>query len=94
MTVPLKVNQTATALNCYQDLATHFGVSLLLPLRHMDDGKEIETILGFHWKQDDEQLGCVLSGNYKNLENRVTITEKQVQAYLKEFAFPLALKNH
>ncbi len=88
----VKVNQTATALNCYQDLATRFGVSLLLPLRHIDDGKEIERILDFQWKQDDEQLGCVLSGNYKNPQNRVTITEAQVQAYLREFAAPLVKK--
>ncbi|MCF8129224.1 MAG: hypothetical protein K9N10_11965 [Deltaproteobacteria bacterium] len=89
----VKVNQTATALNCYLDLATHFDVSLLFPLRYMDDGKEIETILGFDWKQGDEQLGCVLSGNYKNLGNRVNITEKRVQGYLREFAFPIALKT-
>jgi len=88
----VKVNQTATALDSYLDLATHFQVPLLFPLRHMDDGKEIETILGLDWKQDDEQLGCVLSGNYRSLENRVDITQKKVQAYLREFAFPLALK--
>ena len=88
----VKVNQTATALDCYLDLASHFEVPLLFPLRHMDDGKEIETILGLDWKQNDEQLGCALSGNYRSLENRVDITENKVQSYLKEFAFPLALK--
>jgi len=89
----VKVNQSATALNCYQDLANHFDVPLLFPLRHMDDGKEIESILGFDWKQDEDQLRCVLSGNYRNLDNRVKITEKMVQGCLREFAFPLALQT-
>ena len=88
----LKVNQTATALNCYQDLAAHFGVPLLFPLRHIDAGKEIEMILGLDWKQDHEQLGCVFSGNYKSLENRIYLTEQSIQPYLRDFAFPLAKK--
>jgi hypothetical protein len=88
----VKVNQTATALNCYRDLADYFKVSLLFPLRHVDAGKEIERILGFDWKQDDEQLGCVLSGNYRSHQNTVNLTEEPVQPYLKEFAFPLAGK--
>ncbi len=86
----VKVNQTATALNCYRDLAAHFDVPLLFPVRHMDDGKEIERILDFDWKQNDEQLGCVLSGNYRSLGNRVRIPEEKIQAYLRDFAFPLA----
>jgi hypothetical protein len=89
----VKVNQTATALNCYQDLAAHFEVPLHLPLRHIDQGKEIEMLLGFDWKQDDEQLGCVLSGNYRDFQNRVSITDEALQAYLREFAFPFALKT-
>jgi len=88
----VKINQTATALNSYQDLATRFEIPLLFPLRHIDDGKEIERILGFDWKQDDEQLGCVLSGNYKSLQNRVNITEEKVAAYLREFASPVVFK--
>ena len=89
----VKVNQTATALDCYQDLATHFKVPLRLPLRHIDEGKEIEMMLGLDWKQDDEQLGCVFSGNYKNSQNRVGITEEKVKTYLMEFALPLGTQN-
>ena len=88
----VKINQTATALDCYQDLAKTFQVPLLFPLRHIDKGKEIEHILGFDWKQGDEQLGCVLSGNYRDLHQQVNITEEKIHAYLREFAFPLAQK--
>jgi hypothetical protein len=89
----VKVNQTATTLNGYQDLARRFEVPLLFPLRYIDDGREIETILGLDWKQDDEQLGCVLSGNYRDSQNRVHLTEEKMKPYLREFALPLAFKT-
>ena len=88
----VKVNQTATALNGYRDLASRFEVSLLFPLRYIDDGGEVETILGLDWKQDDEQLGCVLSGNYRDSQNHVPLTEEKMKPYLWEFALPLAFK--
>lgn len=89
----VKVNQTATTLNGYQDLARRFEVPLLFPLRYIEDGREIETILGLDWKQDDEQLGCVLSGNYRDSQNRVHLTEEKMKPYLREFALPLAFKT-
>lgn len=88
----VKVNQTGAALDCYRDLAAHFEVPLLFPLRHVEEGKSIEKILGFDWKQGDEQLDCVLSGNYAGLHKQVNITEEKVNRYLREFAFPLARK--
>ena len=89
----VKVNQTATALNGYRELARRFDVPLLFPLQYIDDGREVETILGLDWKQDDEQLGCVLSGNYRDSQNRVHLTEEKMAPYLREFALPLAFKT-
>ena len=88
----VKVNQTATALNGYRDLARRFEVPLLFPLQYIEDGREVETILGLDWQQDDEQLGCVLSGNYRDSQNRVHLTEEKMETYLREFALPLAFK--
>ena len=89
----VKVNQTATALDGYRDLARRFEVSLLFPLRYIDDGGEVETILGLDWKQDDEQLGCVLSGNYRDSQNHVHLTEEKMRPYLLEFALPVAFET-
>ncbi len=89
----VKVNQTATALKAYQSLAKEFDVPLLFPLRRIDNGSEIEEILGFHWNQNAEQLGCVLSGNYMDSRKRVEITEERVRPFLTEFALPLASKT-
>ena len=88
----IKLNQIPEALNVYQGLANDFGVQLLFPLRHIADGDHIEEILGYHWQEDGEQLGCVLSGNYRRLDGSVHGTPSQVQRYLQEFASPCAKK--
>ncbi|MBW1741819.1 MAG: hypothetical protein JRJ47_00115 [Deltaproteobacteria bacterium] len=87
-----KVNQIKEALDVYQGIAKGFGVSLVLPLRHVGEGDRITDILGFEWKAGEEQLGCVLSGNYRTLDGTVQNTAAQVQRYLEEFAGPCAKK--
>ncbi len=86
----VKVNQTATALEGYLALARIFKTQLLFPLRDIDDGREIERILGLRWKQDEEQLACVFSGNYRLAEKRIAVNEAKIAVYLEEFAIPLA----
>jgi len=88
----VKINQISEALNFYQNLADNFGVRLLLPLRNVAEGKYIEDILEFAWKQGEEQMGCVLSGNYRRLNSSINITTRQIQRYLEEFAWPCATK--
>ncbi|MBC2694822.1 MAG: hypothetical protein HF982_06020 [Desulfobacteraceae bacterium] len=88
----VKINQISEALNFYQNLADNFGVRLLLPLRNVAEGKYIEDILEFAWKQGKEQMGCVLSGNYRRLDSSINITAHQVQRYLEEFAWPCTTK--
>ena len=86
----VKINQTNEALNVYQGIASHFGVQLLLPLRHIAEGDRIAEILGFEWQDGKEQLGCVLSKNYRLLDGGTCGTASQIQRYLEEFASPCA----
>jgi hypothetical protein len=88
-----KVNQIKEALNVYQEIAEDFGVSLVLPLRDIGDGDRITDILGFEWEAGEEQLGCVLSGNYRTLDGNVQSTGEEVQKYLEGFAGPCARKS-
>ena len=88
----IKVNQIGVALDIYQRIAGDFGVPLLLPLRQITEGTAITEILGFEWYAGKEQLGCVLSGNYRGLGGNVETTAGQVKTYLKEFAKPCAEK--
>ncbi|MBE9580837.1 MAG: hypothetical protein IMF18_04375 [Proteobacteria bacterium] len=88
----IKVNQISEALDVYEKMAKDFGVRLLLPLRHIAEGDRIKEILGFEWQEGKEQLGCVLSGNYRRLDGSVYSTVCQVQRYMEEFAGPATKK--
>lgn len=87
-----KINQTPESLDAYIKTAGRFGVPLLMPLRHIGDGKEIENILGFEWKEGMEQLECTLSGNYRNIDGGCDIKKEQMKNYINEFLLPCAEK--
>jgi len=88
----VKANQSAEAVKRYQALSSSFGIPLLLPLRKIASGAEVENIIGSAWKEGREQLGCVLSGNYRMLNGGVGVTTDQAAAYLDTFAVPCARK--
>jgi len=85
----IKINQIGEALTRYQDLAASFGIRLLFPLQHISDGNRIDEILGFAWEEGKEQLGCVLSGNYRGPDGSLKVTVKQAAQYLDAFACPV-----
>ncbi len=88
----VKINQVSEALNSYEKLSNKFGIRLLMPLRNISEGEKITDLLGFQWDQGDEQLGCVLSSNYKRSNGEITLSKVQVKTYLDHFAYPLAEK--
>jgi len=88
----IKVNQVSEALSVYRMIAEEFGIELLFPLRNIAEGDRVKEILGFEWEEGKDQLGCVLSGNYRRLDGSTGITNSQVQRYLKEFAYPVTLR--
>lgn len=88
----IKLNQIDVALNAYVNFVHKFGVELLLPLRHIHSGEEIERIIGQGWIEGKEQLQCVLSKNYQDIDGTVVYDEQAVQRFFDEFAFPVAEK--
>jgi hypothetical protein len=86
----VKLNQISAALDAYVDLLARFGVEFVLPLRHVASGAEIEELVGGDWKEDSGQLGCVLSGNYRDTSGGVSYDEDAVKSYLADFTVTVA----
>ena len=86
----VKVNQLPSALDAYTAFVGRFDVELLLPLRSIHSGKEIERIVGQEWKEGGGQLECVLSKNYQDTDGSVTYNEAGIRRFFEEFAFPIA----
>jgi hypothetical protein len=86
----IKINQLAVSLDAYRALAQHWAVDLLLPLRQVASGREVEAWLGRPWPEGGEQLDCVLSGNYRAPDGRAVASDCGLADYLNGFALPLA----
>lgn len=86
----VKLNQIPEALEAYVAFARDFGVELALPLRQVAAGAEIDDLLGGEWPEGEGQLRCLLSGNYREADGRVTYDAVAVRAYFDEFALPAA----
>ncbi len=56
------------------------------------DGSQIENIIGMDWEQDGDQLGCVLSGNYRDKNGKNIIKKEDAKKFLNNFALPVAEK--
>lgn len=82
----VKINQILIVLDAFIDVMKGYGIELLLPLRHIQSGGEIENIIGQKWKEDGEQLGCVMSKNYQDLDGSIRYSEEMIQRFLREFA--------
>jgi hypothetical protein len=86
----IKVNQIGVALDAYQKFMNRFNVELVLPLRHIKSGGEIESIIGSVWDEGDQQLECVLNKNYREMDESVVFNEDTVKLFLDEFALKKA----
>ncbi len=86
----IKVNQTRDAIEAYKGLMTMFGLELFLPLRHIESGAEVEKMIGEQWDEGEQQLECVLSGNYRDAEGGVPHSLDAVKLFLSEFGLDRA----
>ena len=86
----VKINQIGMVLDIYQSFMKRYDIELLLPIRHIQSGKEIESILGMNWDEGNQQLECVLSKNYQEIDGSVSVVEKAVKGYFHDFALKTA----
>jgi hypothetical protein len=85
----IKINQTAAALDAYKAFAASFGLELLMPVRSVESGREIEALVGRSWPEGGKQMECVLSRNYEGCGEK-DFPETKVKRFLEEFAVPAA----
>jgi hypothetical protein len=89
----IKINQIGISLDAYINLLKRFDIELFLPIRNIESGKEVESIVGQQWDEGDQQLECVLSKNYQEFNGSVILNEKAIKRFFKEFAQEKAEKS-
>lgn len=87
----LKANQLGICLDSYQRIMAHFGVDLLIPLRQVTNGKEIEALIQWQWEEGKAQPQCLFSGNDRNKRGESLINEQLIPSYLETFLEPVCI---
>lgn len=85
----IKVNQLDDSLDSYQDVIKACGGELLMPIRDISNGEEIESLIGWEWEEGQDHPKCVLSGNYRDEAGKAIYDEEELKSYLKEGLIPL-----
>jgi len=88
----IKLNQISQSLDAYTRFLTKFDIELFLPLRFVTEDKELENILGCHWDENAEQMHCVLSKNYLDINEEVEFYTEAIEKFFNDFAFEQAEK--
>lgn len=86
----IKINQISEAIEFYIKFIALFGVRLDLPLADITDDQTIAEILKMTWERGKEQLGCVLSGNYKRSAGEIDVQANAVKRFYDRFAGPVS----
>ncbi len=88
----IKVNQLPLCLSFYKGILAEFEVELLFPLRGIQNGNEIENLIGWDWQEGKNHPECSYSGNYRNLEGKAVYEEEKINRFLEEFLGPVLKK--
>jgi hypothetical protein len=70
---------------------TKYDIELFLPLRYVREGKELDNILGCHWNESAEQMHCVLSKNYLDMDENMNYEKEAIERFFRDFAFEQAV---
>jgi len=87
----IKINQLGPCLDLYQKITAYFGVQLLMPLRGMQEGRDVVDLLGWDWEEGGSQPACALSGNYSDTKGNVHYDLDALTYFLHEFLYPVAI---
>ncbi len=87
----IKVNQLGQTLDVYTSVLKSLGFELRMPLRHMDDGDAVESLIGWAWKEGLSHPECVLSGNYRDRDGRAVYDETGLISLLNDYVKPAGL---
>ena len=84
-----KINQLEYVLDTYKKLLEKFDINLYMPLKYYNSNNEIQNIVGQGWSNSPSQLGCVLAGNYCDVNDNIDIKDSLIERYCDLFIYPV-----
>ncbi len=87
----IKINQRAEALKGYEKIARALGVELIMPIRYIEDGAEVERIIGWDWQEGKGHQTCAFSKNYIGPDGKVTYNKDMVEKFIDKYLYPVSV---
>ena len=88
-----KINQISEVLDAYDSIYTKLNIPLLLPIRHIADGKRgLKKSLKWIGNRVENSWDVYCQGNYRNINGKNTIHKKDALKFLDKFALPYTEK--
>jgi len=84
----VKLSQMPLGIDACVRVLARAGVELLEPIRHVHEADDIVALVGTGWEQGAKQLGCVLGGNYTDLDGDVAPDEVAYARFVRGFLEP------
>jgi hypothetical protein len=84
----VKLNQLPEVLDFYEARLKEAGIDLIHPIRHVADGRAVEALIGWDWKEGLSHPECTFSGNYRLADGRVDYDSEALGRYMNEFLKP------
>lgn len=87
----IKINQLGQCLDSYQNVIKACGGDLIMPVRNLNNGEEVEKLIGWDWEEGKDHPKCLLSGNYGDANGKAVVNDS-LDRFLKEKLEPLGIK--
>ena len=88
----IKVNQLGPCLETYCRVIEACGGQLLMPIRHTEDGDQVEKLIGWDWAEGKDHPKCVLSGNYRDSSGKAMVDDDSLSQFLTAHLEPVGVK--
>ncbi len=88
----IKINQKGEILELFKSLLKNQEIELIQPIRKISIGREISTILGENWSNEEEQYNCIFSGSYTDENGELIHNSKDLIMQINDFYYPLFLE--
>ncbi len=89
----IKINQTPDVIDTFVNVMSSVNIELVLPVWNIRTNKELRQYADWLWPEGDQQLSCILRGNYTSAENNSSCIDISLCAkYIDEFLLPVGKK--
>ncbi len=89
----VKMNQTRCAIDAYERVMGSAGIDMVFPVRYIESSEDLKRYADWLWDEGENQLECVLSGNYRDAAGaQLAVDREKQEKFAAEFIEKAGMK--